>query len=105
MRTRETNCSMPSGDSAQAALYSFYIMNNFPKGFIVLGGVLGSAQFLLAVTFSRVYFHCHYLGDTIVGMIIGVAVGLILQNIHLKELMKNIYLSVIGVNDDIYAEF
>jgi len=71
----------------------------------ILGGPFGTAQFIMAVTFSRVYFHCHFIGDTIVGMMIGVFVGTILSNIGLKSALKTFYLAVFGVNDDIYTDF
>ena len=43
LRSMETNCSMPSGDAAQAALFTFMAMQNFPKASMLLGGPLGSS--------------------------------------------------------------
>ena len=40
-RSRETNKSFPSGDAAQASLFSFMLMHNFKRTFMVLGGPLG----------------------------------------------------------------
>lgn len=49
-----------------------------------MGGPVGSSQFALAVSFSRVYFHCHYFGDTVGGMFIGVFVGSGLMKLGIK---------------------
>ena len=43
LRSKESNCSMPSGDAAQAALFSFVSMNCFPTATMMMGGPLGSA--------------------------------------------------------------
>jgi len=63
LRRGEKNCSMPSGDSLQAANFSvilfFYFNSTF--GFFVIPFVM----------FARVYFYCHYIFDTIVGALLG----------------------------------
>lgn len=58
-----TNYSMPSGDTAQAAVFGFslYFMNN---GWLwLLCGPFGA--------WGRVYYGVHYIGDTLAGFVIG----------------------------------
>ena len=96
---------MPSGDAAQAAMFSQFLLNNFTKSFFMMGGPIGSAQMVLCVCFARVYFHCHYLGDTMVGVLVGVLLGNTLHNSGLKQLLKTILGSVlISSSDDIYYD-
>jgi len=63
LRRHEKNCSMPSGDSFQAANFSiiifFYFNSNI--GFYILPFVM----------FARIYYYCHFLFDTIVGALLG----------------------------------
>jgi membrane-associated phospholipid phosphatase len=70
-----------------------------------MGGPVGSSQFALAVSFSRVYFHCHYFGDTVAGMLVGVLVGTGLIRMGLKAMLKTIFEKYGGpnINDDIYS--
>ena len=91
MRTAETNCSFPSGDAAQAALFSFILMNNFKRTFMILGGPLGISQFVMAVCFARVYFHCHYLFDVLFGMFVGIFIASMLVRFGLRELLKSLF--------------
>ena len=57
--------SMPSGDSAAAAVFCTLIAceMNLPLIYFVLPLVMA----------GRVYYHCHWWGDTIAGAVIGVA--------------------------------
>ena len=68
LRKKETNFSMPSGDSIQAANFAiiglFYFHISF-YGFILIPFVM----------FSRIFYFCHYLFDTIVGAFIGLSVS------------------------------
>jgi membrane-associated phospholipid phosphatase len=59
LRRHEKNCSMPSGDSLQAANFSIilFFYYNSAIGFFVIPFVM----------FARVYFYCHFISDTIVG--------------------------------------
>ena len=98
MRSVETNCSFPSGDAAQAAMFMFTIMSSFPKSSMLLGGPAGCAQFVLIVAFSRIYFHCHYMGDVCFGIFIGIVVGMILNKIGFKDNLKTVYLSTVGLS-------
>ena len=58
---------------------------------MVLGGPLGISQFVMAVCFARVYFHCHYLFDVLGGMFFGILVASILVRLGSKEILKNIF--------------
>ena len=71
LRGFEFNNSMPSGDTAQAAL--LYLMLCKISTVAIL---YSSMLFLLVplVALGRVYHHCHWIGDTIVGAAIGYAV-------------------------------
>ena len=42
LRSRETNASFPSGDSAQAGLFSFFLMTNYIHAIRLLGGPLAT---------------------------------------------------------------
>ena len=97
MRSVETNFSFPSGDSAQAALFMFTIMSSFQKTSFMMGGPMGSAQFVLIVAFSRIYYHCHYMGDVCCGIGTGILVGVLLNKIGLKDNLKTFYLSSVGL--------
>ena len=64
MRDREHGKSMPSGDSCAAAfLMGVYLW--------FYGNVLPLILVLPMVCMGRVYVHCHWFGDTIVGSIMG----------------------------------
>jgi len=64
LRKYEKNCSMPSGDSLQAANFSmiFYFYFESTIGFYIIPFVM----------FARVYFYCHFLFDTVVGATLGI---------------------------------
>ena len=66
-RSKETNCSMPSGDSMQCASFAIvwiFYFNHF-YGLLLIPFVM----------FSRVFYFCHYLMDTVVGTIMGLLVA------------------------------
>ena len=58
---------------------------------MVLGGPLGFSQFVMAVCFARVYFHCHYLFDVLSGMFVGIMVATIMVKIGTKDLLKEFF--------------
>lgn len=66
MRMLEHGKSMPSGDAAAATLlmstYLFLFGNPWPLLIVVP-----------LVSLGRVYVHCHWIGDTIVGTMLGLA--------------------------------
>ena len=100
MRTRETNCSFPSGDAAQAALYMTFYMLNFPHAFKLVGGPIGAMQFVVTVSCARVYFHCHYAGDTMCGALVGIVLCQLMFRTGLKAILQQVFLSAIGSDDD-----
>jgi len=60
---------MPSGDAAAAALFCFLFcsMLNMPAVYLLLPLVM----------LGRVYYHCHWLGDTFIGVAVGTLWGAI----------------------------
>ena len=58
---------------------------------MVLGGPLGFSQFVMAVCFARVYFHCHYLFDVLGGMFFGIIVATLMARLGCKEALKHIF--------------
>ena len=60
--------SMPSGDTTQAALWSM-LMTLFFHQWAYLGIIIP------VVAFSRVYFKCHWVGDTLAGAGLGMGLG------------------------------
>ena len=72
-------------------------MHNFPKAFWIFGGPFGTAQFVLSVGFARMYFHCHWMGDIVAGLVQGTGTGVVLHKLGCKAFMKTIWLKVFGV--------
>ena len=61
---------MPSGDSIQSANFAVLILfylGNF-TGFILIPFVM----------FARIFYFCHYIMDTVIGVLIGLSVSWIL---------------------------
>ena len=63
------SAAMPSGDSAQGALWVVITMLFFQTYAILL--------VIPMVCFGRVYFRCHWIGDTLVGSLIGAGFAVI----------------------------
>ena len=69
-RSRLTNYSFPSGDTAQSAVFAvslFYLTN--------------SAWYLLLIpnsAWSRIYFGCHWIGDCVIGALVGGIVPIVI---------------------------
>lgn len=74
---------MPSGDTSQSAAFAAYLCLYMPGLFTVLGGNMFRLRLVAAVAAARVFFHCHYIGDTLVGALVGTLVtyGLATLNI------------------------
>ena len=62
--------SMPSGDSSAAALFCFE--------YCYMLGLPSVYMLLPLVMCGRVYYQCHWFGDTIIGALVGTAWGLIM---------------------------
>lgn len=71
LRKYEKNFSMPSGDSIQAGNWAIiiYFFTGYDFGFIIVPFVM----------FSRIYFYCHYLFDTIIGAVLGSLISLLIN--------------------------
>ncbi len=78
VRKKEKNFSMPSGDSMQAGNFAVVILLYFESyyGFIIVPFVM----------FARIFYFCHYLLDTIVGVFIGTSISLFMG--YLLKLIK-----------------
>ena len=63
LRKKESNKSMPSGDSCQAAIFAAFARINLGQNFWPI--------VMLLAMYGRVYYRCHFVGDTIVGATIG----------------------------------
>lgn len=50
-------------------------MHNLPGFWAAMGGHFFSIRYISMVAFGRVFFHCHWIGDTIVGGSLGYALG------------------------------
>lgn len=71
VRNKETNKSMPSGDSLQAgnfALMMILYCNSTAKYFSLL--------LIPGVICGRVYFNCHYVFDCIIGVLLGICISI-----------------------------
>lgn len=70
LRGRENHSkSMPSGDTTQGALWCGCMAVFFEQEYVLL--------FLPLVAYARVYYQCHWIGDTIMGALLGITMSLI----------------------------
>ena len=70
LRDKENgNKSMPSGDSAAAAfVFTMYCLSfHLPRIFALFG--------IVWVCLGRVFMHCHWIGDTVIGAALGTAMA------------------------------
>ena len=79
---------MPSADTAQSALCAAFICINYPAFYALMGATGFSVKLIIAVAIGRVYFHCHFIGDCIVGSIVGTGVAYFVQYINLAEIVS-----------------
>ena len=61
--------SMPSGDAAQGALWCTLTQLFFSPSYAT------PIMIMLLVAFARVYYRCHWIGDTLIGCILGMTVA------------------------------
>ena len=87
LRKFEGNCSMPSGDTAQAANWGLFMAINTQNPIYLLA--------ILPVAFARVYFQLHWIGDTVIGTAIGVTVCVFCDSI--KYTLVNIILKLLSM--------
>ena len=50
-------------------------MYHFPYLYLAMGGYTFTIKFITLVSIGRVFHHCHYFGDTLVGALLGYAVA------------------------------
>ena len=74
---------MPSGDALSAAMFSLFIKYHFPYLYLSLGESTFLLKFVTLVSIGRVFYHCHYFGDTIIGAIMG---SIIVSIFHYSEM-------------------
>lgn len=67
--TEEGTYSMPSGDSTAAGLYCYILCHVLGMQWIYV--------LLPLVMMGRVYYHCHWFGDTIIGAGMGTVWGFV----------------------------
>lgn len=72
LRGRERNAAMPSGDAAQAALWAVLAAAHFPAS---RAAAWAPAVLPPLVAAGRVFYGCHFWGDTLAGVGVGVAVA------------------------------
>jgi len=46
---------------------------------------------MISVSFARVYFHCHWIGDVLAGSVIGLFFGFLVSVIPIKSTLKIIF--------------
>ena len=66
---------MPSADTAQSALCAAYISLIYPAWYASIGGLTFHIGLIAAVANGRVFYHCHYIGDCLIGACVGTAVA------------------------------
>ncbi len=60
---------MPSGDTSQGALWCALTMFFFDSNFTI--------YLIPIIAYGRVYFRCHWIGDTIAGAFLGIGIAAI----------------------------
>ena len=87
LRGKEIDCSWPSGDTAQCAIFVMFLWQNFNDLVLRVPGGWGWTLLFLTVihvAFGRIFFHCHYIGDTIGGFLFGWCVA------HINQFLTNV---------------
>ena len=46
---------------------------------------------MISVSFARVYFHCHWIGDVLAGSVIGLFFGFLVSVFPIKSTLKIIF--------------
>lgn len=81
-RSKESNCSLPSGDSIQAINFACNIIFSYNHVNFIMKFLMGVRidydrlemiliGFVILVMIARVYFMCHFTFDTILGVVMG----------------------------------
>ena len=94
MRDRENKGrfhSMPSGDAAAGAFICITIAFLFNCPMILAG--------IPFTCLGRVYAHCHWFGDTLVGAFIGVIAGYYFYHVYFKQLSHPVFVAIMLLFD------
>ena len=86
LRGRESNKSMPSGDTAQSAACAAFICLYLPGIFALFGGELFRMRLIATVAMARIFYHCHFIGDTMVGALVGTTIAYALKWMNVQVL-------------------
>merc|ERR1719295_1847483 len=87
-RTRLTNYSFPSGDTAQAAAYSMSLFMLTQNVWLLL--------LIPNCAWSRVYFGCHWICDCIIGAAVGCAIPLLIWSMIPQESFINTQQTIVN---------
>lgn len=79
---------MPSGDAYVAAIFSSIYCYIFGLPWVPF-------VFVPLVALGRVYVHCHWLGDVLVGSVMGVVHGYLVYGVYFKQLSEPFLLAII----------
>ena len=79
LRGFEKNFALPSGDTAQASTFAFFIMFNYGNPFFL--------YIIPTVAYGRIYYQCHWIGDTIAGAFLGL-LGAFISHMIVPNLSK-----------------
>ena len=61
----------------------FFLAYHYPYFYMALGEWSFLIKFVLLVSIGRIFHHCHYFGDTIVGALIGFLVAYMFSSLGL----------------------
>ena len=67
LRSKENNCSLPSGDTLFSAALTTLLYTRHHMGFAFM--------LIPLVAFARIYYQCHWIGDTVFGAALGIFYG------------------------------
>ena len=77
---------MPSGDTTQAAVFVGFCAYNLPNFYHFMGGSSFAFKHICLVASARVFYHCHYIGDTVVGGLLGLFIAYLFYNFETHEM-------------------
>ena len=63
-----------------------FLCFNLPALYNYLGGKLFAFRYVTLVAVGRIFYHCHYIGDTLAGGLLGMAIGNLLEANGSREL-------------------
>ena len=98
LRGHENNCSLPSGDTLQSAIFIGFCAYNLPNFYNFMGGTSFGFKHIVLVASARVFYHCHYIGDTIAGCAVGLFLSYIYYNFETHLICDSIVSQFISAN-------